>query len=200
MVKKKKKRKTRKNKIDRIPSWLAVLVLLFPFLVSCGYLVTAFGFHLLLLRLTFIKHLINGIADTWMTHYSNFCLRIEFNCRRISLANCFSWFELFWIWFTPSAWGKLTRLCSATSLACFSGRRFWGTDGNRKWLFFFFNFSSHYYIYIVTYLSSSRDENLGETTVLACEMLTSERMKKQEWREEKIRGTSLFSLSEYSIK
>ena len=41
--------KTRKNKIDRIPSWLA-----------------AFGCPLRLLGLTRINHLINGIADISM--------------------------------------------------------------------------------------------------------------------------------------
>ena len=42
--------------------------------------------------------------------------------------------------------------------------------------FFLFNLSSHHHIYIVQSLFTSRDhqfENLGKTTVLACEMFTS---------------------------
>ena len=43
-------------------------------------------------------------------------------------------------------------------------------------VFFLFNFSSHYHFYIVRNLFTSRDDylqNLGETTVVACEMFTS---------------------------
>ena len=53
---------------------------------------------------------------------------------------------------------------------------FWATDDNRKCAVFLFNFSSDHHIYIVKSLFTSRDdylENLGETTVLACEMFTS---------------------------
>ena len=55
-------------------------------------------------------------------------------------------------------------------------QRFWATDGNRKCAVFVFNLSSHYHIYIVKYLFTSRDdyfENLRNTTVLAYEMFTS---------------------------
>ena len=50
--------------------------------------------------------------------------------------------------------------------------RFWDADGNRKWIVFPFNLSSHNHIYIAKYLFSIRDDwykNLGDTTVLACE-------------------------------
>ena len=59
-------------------------------------------------------------------------------------------------------------------------RRFWAKDGNRKCAVFLFNLSSHYHIYIVKCLFSCRDdwfENLGETTVKACEMFTSGRRR-----------------------
>ena len=57
-----------------------------------------------------------------------------------------------------------------------SMQRLWATDENRKCAVFLFNFSSDHHIYIVKSLFTSRDdylENLGETTVLACEMFTS---------------------------
>lgn len=46
----------------------------------------------------------------------------------------------------------------------------------RSELFFLFNKSYHYHIYTINYLFTGTDnqvENLGETTVLACEMFTS---------------------------
>ena len=49
-------------------------------------------------------------------------------------------------------------------------------DDNRKCAVFVFNFSSHYHINVVKSLFTCRYdqfENLRETTVLACEMLTS---------------------------
>ena len=55
-------------------------------------------------------------------------------------------------------------------------QRFGATDGNRKCTVFVFNLSSHYHIYIVKYLFTSRDdyfENLSNTPVVACEMFTS---------------------------
>ena len=39
-----------------------------------------------------------------------------------------------------------------------STRRFWPTDGNRKWVEFPFNLTSHYHIEIVKYLFLSRDD------------------------------------------
>ena len=62
------------------------------------------------------------------------------------------------------------------TLGSLSMQRFWATDGNRKCAVFVFNLSSHYHIYIVEYLFTSRDdyfENLRNTTVLAYEMFTS---------------------------
>ena len=53
---------------------------------------------------------------------------------------------------------------------------FWDADGNRKWAVFPFNLSSHNHIYIAKYLFSIRDDsykNLGDTSVLAREMLSS---------------------------
>ena len=55
-------------------------------------------------------------------------------------------------------------------------QRFRATDDNRKCAVFLFNLSSHYPIYIVKFLFTSRDhsfENMVDTTVLACEMFTS---------------------------
>ena len=55
-------------------------------------------------------------------------------------------------------------------------QHFSATDGNRKCAVFLFNVSSHYLIYVVKFLFTSRDhlfENLGDTTVLACERFTS---------------------------
>ena len=55
-------------------------------------------------------------------------------------------------------------------------QRFRTTDGNRKSAVFLFNLFSHYHIFIVESLFTCRDvyfENLGKTTVLACELFTS---------------------------
>ena len=53
----------------------------------------------------------------------------------------------------------------------------WATADNRKSAVFLFNLPSHHYIYIVIEASFTRKddqfENLGEITVLACEMLAS---------------------------
>ena len=57
-----------------------------------------------------------------------------------------------------------------------SMQRFLATDGNKRCAVFVFNFSSHNHITVVKSLFTSRYdqfENLGETTVLACEMFTS---------------------------
>ena len=55
-------------------------------------------------------------------------------------------------------------------------RRFGATHGNRKSAIFFFNLSPRYHIYVINYPLTGRDdlfENLRETTVLVCGMLTS---------------------------
>ena len=54
--------------------------------------------------------------------------------------------------------------------------RFWDADGNRKWAVFPFNLFSQNHIYIAKYLFPIMDDkykNLGDTTVLACEMFSS---------------------------
>ena len=54
--------------------------------------------------------------------------------------------------------------------------RFWDEDGNRKWAVFTFNLLSHNHNYIAEYRFSIRDEqykNLGDNTVLACEIFSS---------------------------
>ena len=68
----------------------------------------------------------------------------------------------------PSLYGKRTIIRS------WSTRSFWATDGKQKWAVFFFNLSSHYLIYIVKYIFTRKYfENIGEATVLACQIFTS---------------------------
>ena len=62
------------------------------------------------------------------------------------------------------------------SLGSLSMQRFWATDGHRKCTVFLFYLSWHYHIYIFKFLCARKDdyfENVAETNVLACKMLTS---------------------------
>ena len=61
-------------------------------------------------------------------------------------------------------------------LESFCIRRFWTTDGNRKFPVFLFNLYWHHHIFIAKYLFTSTNdwfEKVGETTVLANEKFSS---------------------------